>query len=77
LLKSRLHPYLTGSANVVARPFCGFICIVTLCQKLTLLVDLDEYTVLFAFARKQARFAQTNRHIYLLLKKEKHNNLDT
>lgn len=38
---------------------------------------LGKYTVLFGVTLKQVRFAQTNRHIYLLLKIEKHYNLDT
>jgi hypothetical protein len=31
LLKSRLHPCLTGSANLAARPFTEIVGIVTLC----------------------------------------------
>jgi hypothetical protein len=49
---------------------------VSLCQR-TLEVHADEYPVLFAFTRNHARLEQINRHIYLLLKKEKHSNLDT
>lgn len=46
-----------------------------LSQKRTLVVQVDEYTVLFAFTIKQASIEQIIRHIYLLLKKEKHSNL--
>jgi hypothetical protein len=48
-----------------------------MCQKPTLPVLLSEYTVLSVFTRNQARFGQTNKHIYLLLKKERRANLDT
>jgi hypothetical protein len=77
LLKSRPHPCLTGSANAVARPFPEILCIFTLCQLRKLVVHIVEYTVLFALTIKQARFEQFSRHIYLLLKKKKHSNLET
>ncbi|MDR7120925.1 hypothetical protein J2W69_001863 [Rheinheimera soli] len=51
--------------------------LLALCQRPTFAAHLDEYTVLFASTIKQARFEYINRHIYLLLKKEKHSNLDT
>ena len=51
--------------------------LLAVCQLPTLAAYMDEYTVLFASTIKQARFEYINRRIYLLLKKEKHSNLDT
>jgi hypothetical protein len=47
-----------------------------MCQKRALVVHMDEFSVLLAFTIKHARFAETNKHIYLLLKKKKHSTLD-
>jgi hypothetical protein len=47
-----------------------------MCQKRTFVVHLDEYTALFAFTIKQARFEQINSHTYSLLKAEKYFSLE-
>lgn len=65
-------PCWTGSANVVDRPFIELFCISVFCQMLALVVNLNEYTVLFALTIKQAYFEQINRYIYLFSKRVNH-----
>jgi hypothetical protein len=73
MLNYRLH--LGNKRNSPA--FTEFTRTGTLCQMRALATHMDEYTVLFALIIKQAGFEQINRHIYLLLKKERHANLGT